>query len=227
MSQIKKRVSATVFTTNRLEALADGVFAIVMTLLVLELSIPVIGESSVNTELPRKLLELWPKLLIYMLSFVILGTGWVNHHVMFYYITRSDGKLAWMNIILLMFVALIPFSTSLLGEYIHSQVAVAVYGINLLLIITGALLMWIYITGKPTLADRAIDAEVAIRRRIMYLVCCSFYVLGIGISFISPIASVCIYALTTLLTIIITWKDSHGFLSMVFVRMGRKSKKKP
>ena len=224
MQQSKSSVSAPILTAKRLEALADGLFAIVMTLLVLELSIPVIVESSVDVELLRKLLELWPKILIYMLSFLILGTGWVNHHVMFHYITRSDGKLAWMNIILLMFVALVPFSASLLGEYINSQVAVVVFGINQLLIITVALIMWMYITSKPTLADRTIDSEVAIRRRIMYLVCCAFYILGIGISFISPIASVYIYALTTLLTIIITWKDSHGFLSKVFVRTGKRNK---
>ena len=161
-----------------------------------------------------------------MLSFLVLGSLWVNHHVTFHYITRSDGKLAWINIILLMFVALVPFSTSLLGEYINSQVAAAVFGINILLIMTTAMLMWIYVTGKNTLVDRAIDTEVALHRKIMTMVGCAFYILGIGISFISPVASLSIYGLAALLTIIITWKDSHGFLSIVFVRMLKKSKKK-
>ncbi len=224
---MKGNTSAITLTKNRLEALADGLFAIVMTLLVLELSIPVIAESSANTELLSKLLELWPKFLIYMLSFVVLGTLWVYHHVTFHYITRSDGKLAWMNIILLMFVALVPFSASLLGEYSHAQIAVVVYGMNVLLIMTMGLLMWIYIIKTPRLADEAIDTEVAMRRKIMCLVGCAFHILGIGISFISPIASLCIYGLAALLSIIITWKDSHGYLSKVFVRIRRKSKKKP
>jgi uncharacterized membrane protein len=98
---MKGSTSIPTLTKNRLEALADGLFAIVMTLLVLELSIPVIIESSVDVELLRKLLELWPKILIYMLSFLVLGTLWSNHHFMFHYITRSDGRLSWMNIILL------------------------------------------------------------------------------------------------------------------------------
>lgn len=223
---MKDNTSTLALSKNRPEALADGLFAIVMTLLVLELSIPVIAGNSLDADLLRELLELWPKILIYMLSFLVLGNMWLNHHVTFHYITRSDGRLSWMNIILLMFVALIPFSASLLGEYPHSPVTAAVFGINILLILIVALLMWIYIIGKPALSDRAIDAEVATRRKIMIIVGCSFYILGIGISFISPTASVCIYALATLLNIIITWKDSHGFLSLVFVRILKKSKKK-
>jgi hypothetical protein len=86
--------------------------------------------------------------------------------------------------------------------------------------------MWTYVTGKPTLADTAIGAEVARQRLIMGLVGCSAYLIGIGISFISPLASLCIYGLAVLLSIIITWKDSHGYLSKVFMKMRRKSKKK-
>jgi len=157
---------------------------------------------------------------------LILGSVWLNHRTAFHYIKRSDGELAWMNIIILMFVALIPFSASILGEYTHTKVAAAVFGVNLLLIMIVALLMWIHITGEPILVDSTIDAEIAARRIIMLIVGGLFYILGIGISFISPIASVCIYALATLLTIIITWRDSHGFLSLVFVRMGGKHKKK-
>lgn len=215
-----------ILSKNRLEALADGLFAIVMTLLVLELSVPAIAERSVDGELLRKVLELWPKILIYMLSFLVLGSLWIHHHVTFSYITRSNGKLAWINIFLLMFVALVPFSTSLLGEYSHSRVAAAVFGLNILLIMIIALLSWMYIVGNNTLVDRAIDIEVAIRRRIMILVGVSAYTIGIGISFISPIASLYIYALAAVMSIIITWKDSHGFLSKVFVKAQKRDKKR-
>ena len=79
MSRIRESISTTPLTTHRLEALADGLFAIVMTLLVLELGVPVIAGTSVDAELPRKLLELWPKVLIYMSSFLVLGSLWVHH----------------------------------------------------------------------------------------------------------------------------------------------------
>ena len=210
---------------NRVEALTDGVFAIAMTLLVLELGMPVITGGPVNTELLRRLFELWPKLLVYVLSFVLLGMTWVHHRLMFHYIERSDGKLAWMNIIFLMFVALVPFAASLLGEYSNSQIAVLVYGIVALLIIILSFVIWMYITRIDELADRVIETDVAIRRKIFYLVGCFFFILGIGISFVSPVTSLCIYGLTALLTIITSWRDSHGFLSLLFVRILKKRTK--
>ena len=225
MSNIQSSNKGSFLPINRVEALTDGVFAIAMTLLVLELSVPVITGSSVNTELLGKLLELWPKLLVYILSFVLLGMMWVHHRLMFHYIERSDGKLAWMNILFLMFVALIPFAASLLGEYSNSQIAVLVYGIVALLIIIMSLVIWIYITKIDELADRVIEPEIAIRRKIFYLIGCFFFILGIGISFISPTTSLCIYVLTALLTIIISWKDSHGFLSLLFVRILEKRRR--
>ena len=112
MSRTQLSSKGSFLPINRVEALTDGVFAIAMTLLVLELGMPVITGGPVNTELLRRLFELWPKLLVYVLSFVLLGMTWVHHRLMFHYIERSDGKLAWMNIIFLMFVALVPFAAS-------------------------------------------------------------------------------------------------------------------
>jgi uncharacterized membrane protein len=221
---MKSNTSTSMFTTNRLEALADGVFAIAMTLLVLELSIPVIEDVSLNAKLGAALFDLLPKILVYLLSFVVLGIMWANHHFMFHCITRSNGKLIWINIIFLMFVALIPFSASLLGEYSNTQLAVTIYGINGLLCIAMCLVTWIYISGGHNLADVAIDAVIVIRRKIMYMVGCSFFIIGIGISYVSPVTSLCIYGLAALLSVIISWTDSHGYLSIVFARILRKRK---
>jgi len=191
---------------NRLEGLADGLFAIVMTLLVLELSVPVITGSSVNHELLLKLLELWPKVLIYILSFVILGTVWENHHVMFHYVARSDGKLAWMNIILLMFVALVPFSASLLGNYSSVKIAAANYGINFMIILFMHWLMWMYIAKESNLTEEAKQIKtrynIFVRGNKAYLFGCLSYAIGIGVAFINPVASICVYAFLTLFRIV-------------------------
>jgi uncharacterized membrane protein len=112
MSQIKKRASGAVFAPNRLEILTDGVFAIVMTLLVLEITLPEIAQPTLQAELPQKLLELWPKLFKYALSFLVLGILWGFHHLVFHSIKHSNMALVWLNILFLMFVTLIPFSTS-------------------------------------------------------------------------------------------------------------------
>lgn len=112
----KADVSGLVYFPERLSTLADGVFAIVMTLLVLELSVPVVKGLSGNSELLLKLAELWPEFLIYGLSFMILGLFWVIHHSIFADVKRYDTTLVWLNIAFLMFVSLVPFSTALVGK---------------------------------------------------------------------------------------------------------------
>ena len=185
MSQIKKRVSATVFTPNRLEALTDGVFAIVMTLLVLELSVPEIAHPSLQAELPRRLLELWPKLYSYVLSFIVLGLLWTLHHRSFHSIKRSDNALVWLNIVFLMFVALIPFSTSLIGDYGTEQLSFAIYATNVLLALAMRLIIWTYATGKYRLVDSDIDPRIVKGQKLRTMVFCLAFMLVIGISFIN------------------------------------------
>src|ERR1700737_1299223 len=102
---------------NRIEALTDGVFAVAMTLLVLDIKVPELPQPMATDELLRQLLALWPKFLSYVISFVILGVYWVGHHVQLSFIRRADRPLLWINILFLLWVALVPFSTALLGEY--------------------------------------------------------------------------------------------------------------
>jgi uncharacterized membrane protein len=226
MSNTKLSDKGNLFPVNRIEALTDGVFAIVMTLLVLELSIPVIAGSPTNAELLQKLLELGPKFLVYILSFLILGMMWAHHRFNFHCIVRSDSQLAWINIFLLLFVALIPFTASLVGEYSRTKVAVLVYGINAFIILLISFIKWIYITGKPELADSPIDEEIAIRRKFFYAMGCLLFIIGICIAFFSPVISLYVYGFTALLSIFFSWRDSQGYLSMIFVRMREKRKKK-
>jgi len=189
MSQIKKRVPATVFTPNRLEALTDGVFAIVMTLLVLEISIPEILHPSLQAELPRRLLELWPKLYSYVLSFIVLGLLWTLHHRSFHFIKRSDSVLVWLNIVFLMFVALIPFSTSLLGSYGTEQLSIVIYAGNVLLALVMRLIIWTYATGKSRLVDIDISPRWLKINKLISTVFFPSLMLVIGVSFINVTAA--------------------------------------
>ena len=97
----------------RIMTLADGVFAIVLTLLVLDIKAP---KAISEAELISKLLALWPKLFSYIISFVILGILWFGHHMEFHYIRRSDRIHIWLNLLFLMCIAFIPFSAALLGS---------------------------------------------------------------------------------------------------------------
>jgi uncharacterized membrane protein len=189
MSQVKKGVQALVFTTNRLEALTDGVFAIVMTLLVLDLSITGISQSSVQAELPRRLLESWPAFLAYVMSFIILGMIWISHHRMFHYIKRSNPMLMWMNIIFLMFVALVPFSTRLMGDYLWTQIPFVIYGINLILIFVMRLALWNYASGKSHLVDSSINPLVIKRVKLFIgVIPAVMFLVVIGVAFLNVIA---------------------------------------
>jgi uncharacterized membrane protein len=195
MSQVKKGVSVAVFAPNRLEALIDGVFAIVMTLLVLDITIPEIAQPSLQAELPRRLLELWPKLYSYSLSFIVLGLLWSFHHRSFHYIKRSDNGLIWLNIIFLMFIALIPFSTSLIGEYRIERFPIAIYASNILLATVMRVIIWTYATGKYRLVDRDINPRLVKSDKLRAIGICLTFMLVIGISFISAAAAMTLLVL--------------------------------
>jgi uncharacterized membrane protein len=109
----------------RIETLVDGVFAIAMTILVLELHAP---EPAHALDLGASLVHLWPKVASYAVSFVILGTLWIGHHYQFHYIRRSNRALLWINLVFLLFVSFLPFATALVGSFPRDRVAVLVYG---------------------------------------------------------------------------------------------------
>jgi uncharacterized membrane protein len=112
---------------NRVETLTDGIFAVAMTLLVLNINVPEISSHStsiVETELAKRLFDLWPKVLSYGISFVILAIYWRAHHIQFHYIKHTDGVL----------ICLLPFSTSPIGQYREQQLSIFVYGGNSIII---------------------------------------------------------------------------------------------
>jgi uncharacterized membrane protein len=142
---------------SRMETLTDGVFAIVMTLLVLEITVPYLSHSEVASELPNQLLELWPVVLSYVMSFILLGFFWIYHHDQFHYINRVNRILVWITIFYLMIIAFIPFSTSLLGGYGDQQISVVIYGINIAMAAFGAYVQWWYAARNHRLVDSDLD----------------------------------------------------------------------
>ena len=120
-------------STGRLEAFSDGVFAVAITLLILNIQTPTLRPED-GGSLGHALLASWPAYLSYVLSFVTVGITWINHHQMFKYIIRTDHTLLFLNLLLLMCITFIPFPTALLAQYIRSdqpgqqQTASFVYG---------------------------------------------------------------------------------------------------
>jgi uncharacterized membrane protein len=134
---------------NRIEALSDGIFAIVMTLLILELHVPNLPLTASNVEVTRALLTLWPKFVSYLVAFVGLGVFWVSHHLMYHAVRRADRALLWLNIVFFMFVSLLPFSTSVLNAFPRALIAPFLFGANLALVGWLLFFQWIYVASQP------------------------------------------------------------------------------
>ena len=194
-----------VLDTDRVETLADGVFAIAMTLLVFEINVPDVANRLTLGDLAA----LGPKLLSYVISFVVLGIYWIGHHNQFHYIRRADRLFLWINILFLMCVAFIPFSAALLGRYSGQELAVIVYGLNL--VIVGAVLYghWWYATARYRLVDRDLPAEVVRMAKRRILMAPIGYVAAILISLVSIPASIAIYVLVPLLYVMPARFDRH------------------
>ncbi len=127
-------------SVERLAALSDGIFAVAMTLLVLDLHVPLAGAVRSERDLGRALVALLPRLILFLMSVMTLGIFWVGQQTQLNHFARADRNLAWIHIAFLCAVCLIPFSTSLLAEFIHYRVALLVYWFNILLL--GATLYW-------------------------------------------------------------------------------------
>jgi len=191
------------FKPIRVEALSDGVFAIVMTLLVIDLSVPMTSKPEAASELGAMLLEMWPKFFAFILSFIVLGVFWFSHYGLFRFINRSNSKFAWINIFFLMTVSLIPFSTKLIGEYyIYSKIAVIFYGSNGLLAMLIIYILWWYATNNNRLINNRTKPLRIKRIKVGIIIICSIFLLAIILSFVSPLISIAIYISAALYGII-------------------------
>ena len=177
---------------NRIEFLTDGIFAVVMTLRVLDISVPqisshyAIGNVAAGTELVKRLFDLWPKMLSFVISFVILAIYWVAHHRQFHYIKHSNRALIWINMMFLMAICLIPFSTSLLGEYRELEMSILVYGGNSIVIASLLYAQWRYVTTSHhgRLVDENLDpiSKTTLSRRTLLGII--VYLIATGFSFV-------------------------------------------
>lgn len=149
---------------NRMNGLGDGVFAFALTLLALDLRLP---EGAPVSALPENLLQLAPKFLVFLVSFVVIGGGWGAHQRMLKQIRRGDGLLVWFNLFCLLFVALLPASAALLGRYPTAFLAITVFALDVALIQLASLWLWRHASSQGLINPR-LDPRVvrSIARRL-------------------------------------------------------------
>jgi uncharacterized membrane protein len=153
------------FGTTRIEALADGIFAVAMTLLVLDVKLPDGEIYKSNHALIERLLSLEHIYVIYLVSFIVLGMYWVAHHAAFHYIRYVDHTLLWINLVFLFLITSIPFGTDLLGSHNALTFPYLYFGTKVLVLSSLLLAQLAYLRRHPELAQPSLTATVA--RRIV------------------------------------------------------------
>jgi uncharacterized membrane protein len=189
------------FRHDRTEALTDGIFATVMTILVLSLVVPTVTGPNTAATLQADVYGLIPDFFAYIVTFIFLGVLWISHQNMFSHIVTIDLKTLWVNILLLLSVALSPFSTALLGRYPLQPIAVVVYGINALVISILFNLLWFY-PRIQHLTHEEPNQEIIAKRSKIVLVGPIAYSLAIVFSFLAPEVSLGLYAFVTFFYIV-------------------------
>ena len=187
-------------STTRLEAFSDGVLAIIITIMVLELHIP--HGSDIAALRP-----LFPVLLTYVLSFVYIGIYWNNHHHLLHTVTRVSGPILWANNHLLFWISLIPFTTGWMSENHFAPLPTAVYGVSLLMPGLAWLLLQNAITRKH---GRESVLAKALGRDLKGKISGVLYVAAIMLAFVSPWISLAIYALVALIWLMPDRRIEHA-----------------
>ena len=201
-----ERFSRGQFSLTRTEAFSDAVFAIIVTLLVLELKVPDLKDHTSVSELAHQLVEQAPKFISWLISFIIVCKFWLNHHHLLSLARHANYGMMWLNSFFLLGQSFIPFPTALAGEYPHNAFAVSIFGIVFALNTLLFLLLNAYIRRnllKPELAANQ-DPNAILKGFIGPL----SYLIGAALAWANIYAAFLVYALTPLFYIT-PWNE-HG-----------------
>lgn len=191
---------------SRLEAFSDGVFAIVITLLILDIRFPEVDYSKFGTTL----ISLLPRILAYVMSFIIIGVYWVTHHNSMHAMRKTDRSFLWLNILLLLCISFIPFPTSLLGRYPFQAGPIMIYGITLIVCNAVGYLMIIYVWYHPHLAGPEFSKTYLRSHTPVYIFVNVLYLWAILSAHWLPLLSYLIYVAVVIFLIVFLPKLDDG-----------------
>ncbi len=186
---------------SRLESFTDAVFAIVVTLLVLDIHLP---DNTTSSNLGDNIIHILPALGTYVLSYLVIGLQWVFHHSASRFFKTVDTRIIWLNIVYIMLVGLIPFTTSVLGKFTFTTWAITLYGINLIVVNFAGFLVMYYLYRHRRLAKDEYTPQVFAAQRYQYIKVAALYTIGIVLGFVLPQVSIYIYGFVTLYLVIST-----------------------
>jgi uncharacterized membrane protein len=191
---------------SRLEAFSDGVFAIVITLLILDIRFPEVEYGQFWTTL----ISVLPRILAYVMSFIIIGLYWVTHHNSMHAMKKTDRGFLWLNILLLLCVSFIPFPTSLLGRYPFQAGPIIIYGATLITCNVVGYIMLLYVYYHPHLAITEFGKKYMRRHTPNYIIVNALYLCAILLAHTLPLLSYLIYISVVVLLIVFLPKLDDG-----------------
>lgn len=177
------------YSLDRILAISDGVFAFAVTLLVLDLFVPVLSSGATSGDLGQALSKEYPSFVSYLLSFFIAGIWWNAHNRNFSFLRDADSRLRWLNLLFLIWIALLPFFTKILNQYGNLQLAVVLYAFDQAGAGSFMTLSWWYSSRNHRLVDRSLKD-----RTIKYITLRNasaplFFIISIGLSFFGAIVA--------------------------------------
>jgi uncharacterized membrane protein len=193
----RKVLNSILLSKGRMEALTDGIFAIAMTLMVLELKVPELPRSASAAELLRKIGEAGPAFFSFLISFMYCGLLWVLHHLAMHFVRHLQMVLVWLNLLFLMSISTMPYSCGLLGHFLRNRAAQEIYYGNMFVAAALLALQWLVARNKKLINEDDPYASRLMGQRLM------FFPLGLGAamvaSYFKPLAGSYAFVLVVLL----------------------------
>ncbi|MCX6197960.1 MAG: TMEM175 family protein [Bacteroidetes bacterium] len=187
-----KRFQLWKINKHRTEAFSDGVFAIIVTLLVLEIKVPPLNDHTSSQELLDALVGLSPKIISWVASFFFISVMWVQHHNLFRMSEKIDYGMVWLNDIFLLFICFMPFPTALMGEYPHNRPAVLLFGLDVT--IASLVQVWMYYyVAKNYLLSHYDQKNVMRNVKRSFMLAPMLLIVATAVSFVSLVLPYIIY----------------------------------
>jgi len=182
---------------NRVEAFSDGVFAIVITLLILDIRVPEVEYS----QLFAALVAVLPRIFAYVISFGVIGVYWLAHHQSLQLVGKLNGLLIWLNLVYLLAVSFMPFPTALLGRYPMQPIPIVIYGLNLIVANTTGVMLTLYLRSHPELGS-GLAHRASHKSFYLYGFVNVSYVLAMLLGFFVPAVSYGIFVVVLMVVIV-------------------------
>jgi len=180
---------------SRIEAMVDAIFAFSMTLLVVTLTVPIITKEQAATELPSRVAAMQPEFFMFFIAFFVLASFWLVHHKHFHFVRTVDNMVVRINLFILAFIVLFPFSTNISGDYHNIWIAVVLFHLNLMAIGMLFFIHWYYLIHHPLLLSTEPARREAECGLYLSLMVPSTALIGIALASVSPSYSTLVYFL--------------------------------